>query len=253
MLMSALMAWTITYQRTGILQPQTRISGPRFFVSVRFVVFYDRKDYHYGSKIRIERIATIFNTFRNPDKETVLTPWRVVNMHMSDCLGGWCFWDEEFKQMLSIPRYVDQGKVTSDVFRTDSHILEINSKSGLYPLYVAYNIYRCRVEEAKKKYGEVGIGFAKGLWDATIEVFWHDYAGEGEGWRNRQRGQIFHQLAQRGCRSFPQDGQRALGSGERAALEARRGLSRRCIEKEKDCCDKLLCGQQNGNSHTGYR
>ena len=118
---------------------------------------------------RIERIATIFNTFRNPDKETVLTPWRVVNMHMSDCLGGWCFWDEEFKQMLSVPRYVDQGQVTKDVFRTDSHILEINSKSGLYPLYVAYNIYRCRVEEAKEKYGEVGIGFAKSLWDATIE------------------------------------------------------------------------------------
>ena len=118
---------------------------------------------------RIERIATIFNTFRNPDKETVLTPWRVVNMHMSDCLGGWCFWDEEYKQMISTPRYVDQGKVTSDVFRTDSHILEINSKSGLYPLYVAYNIYRCRVEEAKKKYGEVGVGFSKSLWDATIE------------------------------------------------------------------------------------
>jgi len=118
---------------------------------------------------RIERIATIFNTFRNPDKETVLTPWRVVNMHMSDCLGGWCFWDEDFKQMLSVPRYVDQGQVTKDVFRTDAHILEINSKSGLYPLYVAYNIYRCRVEEAKKKYGEVGIGFAKSLWDATIE------------------------------------------------------------------------------------
>jgi len=118
---------------------------------------------------RIERIATIFNTFRNPDKETVLTPWRVVNMHMSDCLGGWCFWDEEFKQMLSTPRYVDQGKVTADVFRTDSHILEINSKSGLYPLYVAYNIYRCRVVEAKKKYGEVGVGFSKSLWDATIE------------------------------------------------------------------------------------
>ena len=118
---------------------------------------------------RIERIATIFNTFRNPDKETVLTPWRVVNMHMSDCLGGWCFWDEEFKQMISTPRYVDQGKVTSDVFRTDSHILEINSKSGLYPLYVAYNIYRCRVEEAKRKYGEVGAGFSKSLWDATIE------------------------------------------------------------------------------------
>ncbi len=120
---------------------------------------------------RIERISAIFNTFRNPDKETVLTPWRVVNMHMSDCLGGWCFYEESFgeKDTLSIPRYVDRGKVTKDVFRPDAHILEINSKSGLYPLYVAYNIYRSRVEEAKNKYGEVGIGFAKSLWDATIE------------------------------------------------------------------------------------
>ena len=118
---------------------------------------------------RIERIAAIFNTFRNPDKETVLTPWRVVNMHMSDCLGGWCFYDEEFKNTLSIPRYVEQGKVTKDVFRPDAHILEINSKSGLYPLYVAYNIYRSRVEAAKAKYGEVSHGFAMNLWDATIE------------------------------------------------------------------------------------
>ncbi len=118
---------------------------------------------------RIERISTIFNTFRNPDKETVLTPWRVVNMHMSDCLGGWCFYDEVFKQPLSVPRYVDQGKVTKDVFRPESHILEINSKSGLYPLYVAYNIYRARVEKVKAKYGEIGHAFAMSLWDATIE------------------------------------------------------------------------------------
>ena len=118
---------------------------------------------------RIERISAIFNTFRNPDKETVLTPWRVVNMHMSDCLGGWCFYDEDFKETLTVPRYVDQGKVTKDVFRTDSHILEINSKSGLYPLYMAYNIYRARVEAAKQKYGEVSHSFAMSLWDATIE------------------------------------------------------------------------------------
>lgn len=118
---------------------------------------------------RIERISNIFNTFRNPDKETVLTPWRVVNMHMSDCLGGWCFWDEKFEKMISEPRWVDKGKVTNDVFRTDSHILEINSKSGLYPLYVAYNIYRSRVAQAKQKYGEVPHSFAMSLWDATIE------------------------------------------------------------------------------------
>lgn len=118
---------------------------------------------------RIERIAGIFNTFRNPDKETVLTPWCVVNMHMSDCLGGWCFYDEEFKHTVEVPRFVDQGQVTKDVFHPEARILEINSKSGLYPLYVAYSIYRSRVEAAKAKYGEIGHAFAMQLWDLTIE------------------------------------------------------------------------------------
>jgi hypothetical protein len=40
---------------------------------------------------RVKQIARLFSTFKNPDKETVLTPWRVVNMHISDCLGGWDF------------------------------------------------------------------------------------------------------------------------------------------------------------------
>lgn len=118
---------------------------------------------------RIERISSIFNTFRNPDKETVLTPWRVVNMHLGDCLGGYSFYDEKYAKMLDVPRYIDGGKVTDDVYATDSKVLEINSKSGLYPLFVAYNIYRRRVEEAKRKYGEVDRGFALSLWDSTIE------------------------------------------------------------------------------------
>lgn len=93
---------------------------------------------------RIALIASIFNSFRNPDKETVLTPWRVVNMHMSECLGGYTFWDEDFSEIISEPRWVDQGEVTAKVFTSDSQILEINSKSGLYPLYMAYSIYRVR-------------------------------------------------------------------------------------------------------------
>lgn len=91
---------------------------------------------------RIERITAIFNTFRNPDKETVLTPWRVVNMHLSDCLGGYTFYDDKFETQLASPRFVDRDKVTAEVFDSGSKVLEINSKSGLYPLYVAYSIYR---------------------------------------------------------------------------------------------------------------
>lgn len=91
---------------------------------------------------RIERITTIFTSFRNPDKETVLTPWRVVNMHMAESLGGWCFYDEDYKERLSSPQYVYHGEVTTNTFSKDSKVLEINSKSGLYPLYVAYSIFR---------------------------------------------------------------------------------------------------------------
>lgn len=34
---------------------------------------------------RIKKITQLFSCFKNPDKETVLTPWRVVNLHISDC------------------------------------------------------------------------------------------------------------------------------------------------------------------------
>jgi len=91
---------------------------------------------------RIARVTTIFSTFRNPDKETVLTPWRVVNMHMGDSMGGYVFFDEQFEKTLETPRFVKHSKVTTNVFDKDSKILEINSKSGLYPLYMAYGIYK---------------------------------------------------------------------------------------------------------------
>ena len=103
---------------------------------------------------RVMMIAEIFRHFKNPDKETVLTPWRVVNMHMSDTLGGWCFFNEKFeddseteRRRLEEPRFVDRGEVTKTVFREDTKILEINSKSGLYPLYCAYSVYRAKLED----------------------------------------------------------------------------------------------------------
>lgn len=109
---------------------------------------------------RIRQITEIFSYFRNPDKETVLTPWRVVNMHMSDTIGGWCWYDESFDEktgMLDTPRYVDQGDVTRQLFdnvdlagEVQTKILEINSKTGLYPLYVTYSLYRRRFEEYVK-------------------------------------------------------------------------------------------------------
>ena len=118
---------------------------------------------------RIARLASIFATFRNPDKETVLTPWRVVNMHLGDSLGGYCFMNEDFTSLLDTPRYIEHKGITSKVFHPRSVILEINSKSGLYPLYAAYNIYRTRIEEARERYGEINRTTALMLWDRSLE------------------------------------------------------------------------------------
>lgn len=102
---------------------------------------------------RVIAITDIFSHFHNPSKETVLTPWRVVNMHLSDTLGGWCFYNEQFEEnndeyyrRLSEPRFVDKGTPTANVFgNPDAQILEVNSKSGLYPLYAAYSLYRAKL------------------------------------------------------------------------------------------------------------
>jgi hypothetical protein len=115
---------------------------------------------------RIERITNIFATFRNPDKETVLTPWRVVNMHMGDCLGGYVFFDTDNETPLLDPRYVDHGNVTNDVFAPDTTLLEINSKSGLYPLYLAYNVYRRRLSELTTS--PETLEEHQALWDKTV-------------------------------------------------------------------------------------
>jgi len=95
---------------------------------------------------RIERISYIFNTFRNPDKETVLTPWRVVNMHLSQSLGGWTFYDKDFNETVLEPEQKKLPGITDEVFKKNTHILEINSKSGLYALYCAYSVYRTRAK-----------------------------------------------------------------------------------------------------------
>ena len=69
---------------------------------------------------RVKKIAELFATFKNPDKETVLTPYNVVKLHIDSAF------DENF-------------------FTADKKILDINAKTGLYPLYVACKIYRARL------------------------------------------------------------------------------------------------------------
>ena len=99
---------------------------------------------------RVEKIAEIFSTFRNVDKETVLTPWRVVNMHMGKTLGGYSFYDDDYNNTTvegkNAAHWVNT-EYTDRIFKSDSsqnnnvRILEINSKTGLYPLYATMSLY----------------------------------------------------------------------------------------------------------------
>ena len=96
---------------------------------------------------RVQTISNIFATFKNPDKETVLTPWKVINMHMGQSIGGANFYKEGYISQIVIDdetttRWVEHEGVTKNIFTTNSHILELNSKSGLYPLYAATSIYQ---------------------------------------------------------------------------------------------------------------
>jgi len=117
---------------------------------------------------RVKQIAELFSNFKNPDKETVLTPWRVVNMHLGDCLGGYNFYDENYNEILEEPRFIDHGQVTRDTLNNkDAKILEINSKTGLYPLYVTYSIFKSRCEEYLES--ELTEEIEEKLWEETVK------------------------------------------------------------------------------------
>ena len=124
---------------------------------------------------RVKAITDIFDSFHNPSRETVLTPWRVVNMHMTDTLGGWCFYNEKFEEntdeyykRLLTPRFVDQGEPTKATFSNpDATILEINSKSGLYPLFATYSIYRAKL--GSKQESEMLPEDLLAVWDEAVK------------------------------------------------------------------------------------
>ncbi|MGU7964735.1 Eco57I restriction-modification methylase domain-containing protein [Streptococcus suis] len=99
---------------------------------------------------RAEQIAELFGTFKNPDKETVLTPWRVVNLQVSKSVGGLNFYDDNFESVTdgatSNLHWVD-NEITSSIYQKETKILDINSKTGLYPLHSAISLYYQRVAE----------------------------------------------------------------------------------------------------------
>ncbi|MBP9763523.1 MAG: Eco57I restriction-modification methylase domain-containing protein [Candidatus Pacebacteria bacterium] len=114
---------------------------------------------------RICAIAEIFSTFKNPDKETVLTPWNVVNKHLTLAFGGHDFSSGVVDKKTGRPEWKSKGVDTSVWEQDDTKILEINSKSGLYPLLAAYNVYSRKIKKLKKPEEKI----AKEIWNKVLK------------------------------------------------------------------------------------
>lgn len=129
---------------------------------------YDELDYIK----RAEKIAELFATFKNPDKETVLTPWRVVNLQLAKTIGGLNYYDNEFSYMR------DEGKElrhwvemenTGEIFSKGSKILDMETKTGLYSLYAAASLFYQRCNKWKDEHqGEYN--FKRRSWEIPQQL-----------------------------------------------------------------------------------
>ena len=116
---------------------------------------------------RVKALINIIGTFKNPAKETIITPWPVVNLHMGETIGGEVFYDiegQDFHRALPNPMLIDHvGKgVLADIhtdvlWDREARVLEINSKSGVYPLFLAYSMYRIHSSQDGGKTFEVDV------------------------------------------------------------------------------------------------
>lgn len=103
-------------------------------------------------------------------------------MHMADTIGGYCFIADDNKTPLDEPVKIEQEGVTDALFVTPEsgsfadlekvRILEINSKTGLYPLYVAYSLFRARkdhYEAARALDPSMKVKEDHDIWEETIK------------------------------------------------------------------------------------
>lgn len=161
--------WT----KTDFLKVAHVIKNERFIVWAESI--FEKVNTLEGKPVdeRVNGIADIISEFRYPDKETVLTPWRVVNMHLSDTVGGYDFFGEKHRDedLLSEPRFVGEDReVTKRVFFTPApNILELNSKTGLYPLYMAYTLYRLQCKNQQGFGPELTNEEKADVWKKVIE------------------------------------------------------------------------------------
>lgn len=129
---------------------------------------YDELDYIK----RAEKIAELFATFKNPDKETVLTPWRVVNLQLAKTIGGLNYYDNEFSYMRDegkeVRHWVEMEN-TGEIFSKNSKILDMETKTGLYSLYAAASLFYQRCNKWKDEHqGEYN--FKRRSWEIPQQL-----------------------------------------------------------------------------------
>lgn len=123
---------------------------------------------------RVEQIAMLFGTFKNPDKETVLTPWRIVNMQLGKTLGGLSHYDEDYEETsingVKVRRWVNTNLTDKILENPDTHYLEINSKTGLYPLYIVASMYQLAFEKLNEETaGRFSYQEQEQLWEEILK------------------------------------------------------------------------------------
>lgn len=128
---------------------------PEIFIEAGRIIRQRTKSYDEEAPLeRVENIAGLFGTFKNPDKETVLTPWNVVNRHLVMTIGGLNYFDDDFEKTtrngINIRDWIETDE-TRIAFSSSSRLLEINSKTGLYPLYAASSLYYKAFEQMNEQ------------------------------------------------------------------------------------------------------
>lgn len=133
----------------GMFAEITKYYDAEVFIEAGRIIRQEAKSFDSLDFIdRAEKIAALFGTFKNPDKETVLTPWRVVNLQLTKSIGGLNFYDDDFISVtnggVSNLHWVDQED-TEAIYHPEAKILDINAKTGLYPLHSAISLYYQRL------------------------------------------------------------------------------------------------------------
>lgn len=115
---------------------------------------------------RIYGLIEIFATFKNPDKETVLTPAKVVDLQINNSFGGYSLLNinnqfhandnktypqndyqlSEYGTKTKTPQKTTNNTINNNIWTENSTIYEINSKTALYPLYCTMNLYKNYLE-----------------------------------------------------------------------------------------------------------